>query len=108
VQTDFAWAPDSSLIAYRADQDTINVLELYTSSATGLNNKKISGDLVSGGNVSNFLWEPKGEGVAYLADQDTDQVFELYVTLPDGSDFVKVSGDMVAGGDVLDGYQWVP
>ena len=40
VRTDFAWAPDSSLIAYRADQDTINVVELFTATSNGSRNTK--------------------------------------------------------------------
>lgn len=108
VRNDFAWASDSSLIAYRADQETINVVELYTVTSTGTRNTKISGELVSGGNVENFLWDPSSDGVAYLADEDTDEVFELYITLSDGSNGAKISGAIVPGGNVLDGYQWVP
>ncbi len=55
----FEWAPDSSRLAYRADQDTINVKELYSSRPDGTDNMKISGDLVPGGNVTNtYEWVP--------------------------------------------------
>ena len=48
----FAWAPDSSRIAYIADQDTDTVSELYTSTPEGAaNNVKVSGDMQPLGDV---------------------------------------------------------
>ncbi len=58
VQFISPWAPDSSRIAYRADQDTDNVNELYMSTADGVANAKISGTLVAGGNVTSFAMSP--------------------------------------------------
>jgi Tol biopolymer transport system component len=54
------WAPDGSYIAYVSEQDTAAVDELYINTPTGGNNRKISGDLVSGGNVDSewFDWAP--------------------------------------------------
>lgn len=52
----FQWSPDGNWLAYRADQDTDDVVELYTTLiAEGLNTK-VSGPLVTGGNVDDFSW----------------------------------------------------
>ncbi|MHC4458897.1 MAG: TolB family protein, partial [Planctomycetota bacterium] len=84
---EFKWSPDSSRIAYRAEQDTDNVVELYTSppdSSTG-NTKINPNTFVPGQNVTAFAWAPDSSRLAYRADQDANDVFELYTSLPDGS-----------------------
>jgi hypothetical protein len=110
--TSFAWAPDSSLIAYLADQDTDNVVELYTSPPdSNIGNAKLNPDtFVFGQNVTSFAWTPDSSLIAYLADQDTDNVFELYSSTPDGS-VTKVSflpdPVLFPGRDVLN-FTWAP
>lgn len=52
------WAPDSSGIGYIADQDTNDVSELYASQPDDSENTKLSGTLVSGGDVVSFDWVP--------------------------------------------------
>ena len=107
----FEWAPDSSLMAYLAVQDTDNVTELYTSSPDGSNNDQVSfKPLVTDGNVLEFKWAPDSSRIAYRADQDTDTIDELYSSLPDGSVNDKVSGPLTTdgdGGDVLE-FKWAP
>lgn len=107
VEGNFQWADDSSRIAYLADQDEINVIELYTSTPLGDQNDRISGDLVLGGSVAEFKWDPDSDGVGYIADQDTFGIDELYISSPDGTKNAKVSGDLVAGGSVSR-FEWVP
>ena len=55
---DFKWAPDSSGVAYLADQDINEVFELFASQPNGNNNTKLSGTLVSDGNVLAADWVP--------------------------------------------------
>lgn len=56
---DFRWSDDSGTIAYLADQDTLNVFELFSSKPDGSENRKISGDLLPGGQViEQFEWVP--------------------------------------------------
>lgn len=43
---------------YRADQDTIGVLELYSATPDGAVNDKLNGALVADGDVANFAWPP--------------------------------------------------
>jgi hypothetical protein len=98
----FGWAPDSSRIAYVADQNTLRVFELFTSTPDGIENDIIS-DLPDpmtnpDRDVQNFEWEPKSTLIAYIADQDTNEVFELYVSPSDNNTpNVKVSGSMLDG-----------
>jgi hypothetical protein len=97
----FGWAPDSSRIAYIADQDTAGILELYTSTPDGLDNDLVS-DIpqlpIVNRNVRDFQWQPSSTNIAYVADQDTDGKFELYVS-PNDSNIgnLKVSGTTMAG-----------
>jgi hypothetical protein len=105
---DFAWAPDSALLAYSADQDTNNKFELYTSppvSSTG--NIKVSGTPMAGTGVSDFNWAPNSARLSYIADQNTADVFELFTSTPDGTVNDIVSGSLVAGGNVVED-KWAP
>lgn len=87
----FEWAPDSSRIAYRADQDAPDVFELYTNLPAGGDLEKASGPLVAGGDVSTFAWSPAGGVLAYVADQDVDEARQLFIATPDGSQRTQVS-----------------
>ena len=51
VEPDFKISPDGTRVAYRADQDTPGVIELYVNSINGGTPVKVSGPLVAGGNV---------------------------------------------------------
>lgn len=94
----FAWAPDSSRIAYIADQETGGVFELFTSTPDGSDNFQVSGVLASGGGVQDFQWEPDSTLIAYVANQDSIGKFELYVSPSDGnSPNPTVSGIPMAG-----------
>lgn len=42
VSGDYRWSPDSERIAYRADKDEPNLLELYTGARDGSDNQKVS------------------------------------------------------------------
>lgn len=99
----FGWSPDSSRIAYVADQNTLRVFELFTSTPDGIENDLIS-DLPDpmtspDRDVQNFAWEPASNLIAYVADQDTNEVFELYVSPFDSNTpNVKVSGTVLDAG----------
>jgi hypothetical protein len=104
----FGWAPDSSRLAYIADQDTANIFELFSSTPDGVTNLKLSGPLRAGGNVDEFAWAPNSSKIAYLADQLTNVGVELYTTLPDVSgSFLQNSSGLVVGSNVT-GYEWAP
>ncbi len=106
--SDFSWSPDSSRIAYRADQRAVGVIELFTVEPDGNDDLRISGDLTTGGDVTDFVWSPDSRFVAYRANQDSAVIFELYVTTPDdSSNDTKVSGTPMAG-DVEPIFAWSP
>ena len=107
----FAWAPDSSRLAYIADQVKADVFELFTATPAGVTNDIVSalpGAPISNRRVVDFEWQPGGDRIAYLADQDVDEKFELYVSPKDTNvGNVKVSGTPMTG-DVADFFLWSP
>ena len=101
----FGWAPDSSRIAYVADQNSLRVFELFTSTPDGIENDIISNLPDPSTNpdrdVKNFEWAPNSTRIAYIADQDTKDVFELYVSPSDNNTpNVKVSGAIIDGSGI--------
>jgi hypothetical protein len=102
------WSPDSTQVAYVADQEITGTWELYVSTVNGAIGVKVSADPQTGreGNTDVIRrgdtdddssdvvqWAPDGSRLAYIADWETDQVFELYTTTPDGNqdNVVKIS-----------------
>ena len=107
VDTSFAWSPDNTRVAYRANQRTANAIELFTSTPDGDTNDRVSGDLVSNGNVESFKWAPDSTGIGYIADQESNEFFELFASTPDGEENVRLSGSFAEAGDVLF-FEWEP
>ena len=101
-----SWAPDSSRILYKANQDTFTAFELYTVLPDGTGNAKVNGPLAVA-LVQAFSWAPDSARIAYLATQETPGVFELYTSLPDGTGNVKVNGPLIAGKKVSN-FLWAP
>jgi len=117
VENDFKWSPDSSLIAYRADQDTLNQIELYSVEPDGSDNDKVSGTLPNGGDVVEFKWndhDTVDTSVGYLANQISVTVNELFASLPNGTENTRLSSNLVDsnGNPEADGnvsaFEWVP
>jgi Tol biopolymer transport system component len=103
----FAWAPDSSRIAYIADQETAGVFELFTATPDGSDNVRVSGNLVNGGDVDAFAWSPQSDRIAYRADQNTDDALELYTAFPDFLGFQLVTSGISSGQNVRQ-FAWSP
>ena len=75
--------PDSRRVVYRANQQAINVFELYSTPTEGPASAgiKLNGPLTTNGSVQDFFGiSPDSGRVLYIADQDTDEMFELYLT----------------------------
>jgi hypothetical protein len=106
-EEDFAWAPNSSRIAYIADPNILDEFELFSSTRDGDAINIVSGPLVIGGDVQEFKWAPDNSGIGYIADQDTDTVDELFASQPNGGSNTLLSGTLVSGGDVIS-FDWVP
>jgi Tol biopolymer transport system component len=108
VTSGYEISPDSSRVAYVADQDVDGVLELY---AVAFSNpgtsSKLNGALIGGGDVCHFTFSPDSTRVAYCADQDTDEVTELYtVALNAPGASMKLNPTLVAGGEVMSSYEF--
>ena len=105
-----SWSPDGTRILYRADQDVLGTVALWTSTASGGSNTKLTEPTpadttpLSGSDK----WSPESSYVAYAADQDTSGVIELFIATPAGIR-TKISGAMVSGGDVDPAtFVWAP
>lgn len=105
--SDFSWAPNSTRIAYLADQESDEVFELFTVEPNGDEDLRISDDLTDGGDVTDFNWAPDSTRIAYRADQESNGIFELFTVEPDGNDVLRISDDLTDGGDVTD-FVWSP
>ncbi len=112
---DFAWSPDSRLIAYIADGDALGVFELYTNVPFGTSPRKVSDNLIGDEDVWAFAWAPDPDSslIAYQANQEESNKDELYTTVADGDqDFVKISGSPTSGGllrqEDFASFGWAP
>lgn len=104
--TSYTVSPDSTKVAYIADQETDGKIELFVSTLTSgaVNNTKVSGTLVTGGNITSFRWTNDSSKLVFFGDKDIDAVTELYSVSPDGTSLVKLHPNLVAGRIVNSGY----
>jgi hypothetical protein len=66
-------------VIYLANQETKDVLELYSAPLDGsTNDVKLNGALVEGGYVDDFTLSSDGRRVIYLAAQQVKDSLELY------------------------------
>jgi Tol biopolymer transport system component len=103
LQSGFRFSPDSSALAYVADENTNNLVEFFlVELASPAISIKLNGPLVAGGDITtDFAFTPGGTALVYVADQDTDDVFELYrVERATPGTTVKLNAPLVSGGDV--------
>lgn len=110
IRNGFAFSPDSTQIAYVANQDDPAVSELYIAPAAGGGGSvKLSAPLVAGGEVFPiFEFSPDGTRLAYIADQDSDDVVELYTVPTAGGPAVKINPPLVTGGNVSPTFKFSP
>ncbi len=114
---DFQWEPNSSLIAYVADQDTLGKFELYVSPSDGNSpNRKVSGSSMAGDGIKEdpsgpgryfFAWAFDSSRIAYIADQGLFDKFELYSSTPGGTGNLRISGSLGNDRDVAQ-FKWAP
>src|SRR5262245_34155482 len=67
-----AVSPDGKRVVYLADQDSDEVVELWSVPTAGGPPVQLNGSLVSAGDVSKFRIVPDSATVVYLADQESD------------------------------------
>ena len=94
-------------VVFRADKDTAGKIELYTNFNNESDIIKLSGAIVTGGNVIDFKISPDGTLVAYLADQIINEQFELFVVDVGGGFPVNISKLFLLSSDVYE-FEWSP
>jgi hypothetical protein len=62
---------------------------------------KLSGAMVSGGNIIRFGISPNSNAIVYQADQDTDGTDELYSVPIGDSTVTTLNSPLVNGGDII-------
>jgi len=102
----FVISADSSRVVYVADQETDEVLELYSVPLDGsAAPQKLNGPLPEGGNVSfrSFAISANSSQVVYMAEQEMDGMFELYsVPIDGGATPQKLNGPLEANEDIVE------
>ena len=81
----FGWAPDSSWIAYIADQLVPDKFELFTATADGSLNGRISQARSNDQDVREFKWAPNSVRVAYTANHNLSDRIDLFTGLKSSS-----------------------
>jgi Tol biopolymer transport system component len=101
-------------LAYRADEDSYEVLELHLVDATTYPPSAaqvVNDALAPGGDVGEEIaWSPDSTKLAFFADQDVDEEWELYVaSVVDGvaQPAQKVNDELAMYGDVVS-CDWCP
>ncbi len=105
---DYEWSEDSALVAYRSSFQTAGITELYAVAPDGSGNTKLSGALVSGGDVDVFRWAPDSSRIAYLADQQVDNRFDLFVSNADGTNNLRINDGGTLSFVLGNLFQWSP
>ncbi len=117
VATGLRWSPDSTRIAYVAEQDTDGVIELYVVDVSGGApgpSQKVNGPLIAAGDVilSSVQWSPTGDRLGYLADAAVDGQDELFVATVSTTGVPgtaqRVNGALPTGTDVNARWLWTP
>jgi hypothetical protein len=103
--SELAISANSQSVVYRADQETDGVTELYRVPLTltplpDPPTTKLSGPMVSGGDVLGFALHPGTGRLAYHADQEVNDVSELYTVGITGAERIKVNRALPSGWDV--------
>jgi Tol biopolymer transport system component len=106
--TQFSWAPDSSRVAYIADQDVEDLFELYTNLPEGGSNLRISQRIGLDRDVDEFAWAPNSQKIAYLANHNLLTAIDLYTALPDVFSSGQQNSSGVAADQKVISFKWSP
>ncbi len=109
----FLISPDGRRVVYWTDQETDQVVELFSVPIDGTTSPtKLSGTMVPGGGLEPHVLlgiSPDSRRVVYRADALVDGVTELFSVPIDGSASpLRLNAPLPAGGDVLNDFGIVP
>jgi Tol biopolymer transport system component len=111
----FSWAPNSSRIAYRADQDTDEQFELFVTRSNRRIIDKVSLPLLASGDVSSdYGWAPNSSRLAYRAVFLENILYTsdkpgLFTATAEGTSSFRVSGGIRPANALgVIAFQWAP
>lgn len=94
VEPFFQLSPDTTKVAFRSVKDVTATVELFVAPISGGGPTKVSGAMVSGGNVLQSAFSGDGTNLVFRADKETDGRIELFsVKLGSSSPILDVDGD---------------
>jgi Tol biopolymer transport system component len=89
------WSPDGSRVLYRADEDTPDVVALYSVRPDGTARLCVSGAPASGWQVlAGFAWSPDGVHIAYRMGRNAGAIVELWTARADGASPYRITGEL--------------
>lgn len=96
------FSPDSTRVLYTADQFIDEMFELFSVPSAGGTAVKLSGDMVTGGDVvDDAVFSPDSSRILFRADRRVDEVVELFSTSSAGGVPTLLNPPMVQNGDVI-------
>ena len=99
---EFGWTPDGTRIAYTADQEVDEVLDLYvTDTLVADGATKVSGAHAATGTVQGFSFSPTSDRIAFRGDLVVDGHAEAFTVPVGGGPRTTVSGAIVPNGYVF-------
>jgi hypothetical protein len=100
VVSSYAWAPDGSRIAYRANPNgPFEVFATYPDTSIGTVLLSPSSEIAQG-TTEAPKWTPDSSHVIHRMDAAALGVYELFAAAADGSSIPRLSGPLVRGGQV--------
>ncbi len=85
VRDSIKWSPDSSKIAFLANEGNGAIYYLFVVSADGQTKTTVNPALAGNQRVESFHWSPDSSLIAYTSDQLVEQDWRLVISAPDGS-----------------------
>lgn len=105
----FAWAPDSSQIAFTDDSLQAGLASLYVDLPDATDRIHLIDTFeVSNPVVFDWRWAPDSSRIAYTADQETQGIFELFTVQNDGQWHRTMNAPLPENGVVQNEWQWSP
>jgi protease II len=108
----FEWAPDSSLVAFTSDKDTIGNFKLFTSAPDTTDKPDVRSDplSVSSSQVFDFAWAPDSERIAYTSNANFINRTELFTTVasPGASREIRAVSELLVDGREVVEFAWDP